>query len=56
MKQLVRVIEGVSFVVVWDTVPRNYFRPFFLSSVIQGFLFAISNCTDSFMRLSMNEK
>jgi hypothetical protein len=50
----VRVYEGVSFLVVWVTVPRNNFVIFF-SSRIQGFVFAISNCTDGFMLLSKQE-
>jgi len=39
---------------VWETVPRNYFF-IFLSSRNLGFLFAVSNCTDSFMCLSNKE-
>jgi hypothetical protein len=48
----VRVVEGAGCLVVWVTVPRNCLVLLFFSSRIQGFLFAISNCTDGFMRLS----
>jgi len=40
---------------VWETVLRNYFFIFFLSSRNLGFLFAVSNCTDSFICLSNKE-
>jgi hypothetical protein len=51
----VHVVEGAGYLVVWVTVPRIYFVLFFSSSRIQGFLFAISNCTDGFMHLSKRE-
>jgi hypothetical protein len=51
----VRVVEGVSFLVVWVTVPRNYFVHFFSPLELKVFFFAISNCTDRFMRLSKQE-
>jgi hypothetical protein len=46
--------EGAGCLMVWETVPRNYFFIFF-SSRILGFLFAVSNCTDGFMCLSNKE-
>jgi hypothetical protein len=48
------VDEGAGYLVVWDIVPRNFFLLFLLSG-IQGFVFAISNCTDGFMSLSKQE-
>jgi hypothetical protein len=51
----VRVDEGAGSRMVWETVPRNSFFIFFAPLELLGFLFAISNCTDSFMRLSKKE-
>jgi hypothetical protein len=42
----VHVDEEAGCIIVWETD---------LSSRIVGFLFAISNCTDGFMRLSYKE-
>jgi len=50
----VRVREGAGFLMVWETVPRNYFFIFFSSRNL-GLLFAVSNCTDGFMCLSNKE-
>jgi hypothetical protein len=49
-----RVDEGAGSLMVRETVPRNYLF-IFLPSRILGFLFAISNCTDSFLRVSNKE-
>ena len=49
------VREGAGFPMVWETVPRNYFFFFFLSSRNLGLRFAVSNCTDGFMFLSNKE-
>jgi hypothetical protein len=50
-----RVDEAAGFLMVWETVPRNYFFISFLFSCNLSLLFAISNCTDGFMRLSNKE-
>jgi hypothetical protein len=51
----VHVDEGAGYLMVWETVPRNYFFIFFSPLGSQGFLFAFSNCTDGFMHLSKKE-
>jgi hypothetical protein len=51
----VHVEDGAGSLMVWETVPRNHFFIFFLSSRNLGFLFAISNCTEGFMHLSNKE-
>jgi hypothetical protein len=48
------VDEGAGTLMVWKAVPRNYFFIFF-SFELLDFLFAISNCTDGFIRLSKKE-
>jgi hypothetical protein len=50
----VLVHEGAGSRMVWETVVGNYFI-FFLSSRSLGFLFAVINFIDGFMRLSHSE-
>jgi hypothetical protein len=47
--------ECAGSLIVWKTVPRNYFIIFFHSSRNLSFLFGIYNCTDGFIHLSNKE-
>jgi hypothetical protein len=51
----VRVDEGAGFLMVWETVSRNYFLIFFSPLEFRVFFFAISYCTDAFLHLSKKE-
>jgi len=51
----VLVREGAGSLMVWKTVTRNYFFIFFSLFRSLGFLFAVPNFTDVFMRPSNSE-